>query len=211
MEKMNTISKQKGIRQGLMLEYITLSWNVVGVCIVMLAALKAGSVALAGFGIDSLIEILASAIVVWQLKGIEDNREVASLRIIAAAFAVLVLYILVQIGHGLLSHSQPRPSSVGVIWLSITFIAMMLLAIGKAKVGRQIKNSVLITEGKVTRVDAYLAGAVLIGISLNGLLGWWWADPIASLVIVYYGIRESLHAWTEAQELSRRNTSSSNL
>lgn len=175
---------------------------MVGVIIVMYAAFKAGSVALTGFGIDSLIEILASAVVVWQLKGIDDNREATSLRVISVAFVLLVVYILSQIGHTLFTHVHPHASPIGVIWLGVTFVAMMLLAIGKSRIGKLINNPVLLTEGKVTRVDAYLAAAVLIGISLNGLFGWWWADPVASLVIVYYGIREAHHAWGEAKELA---------
>lgn len=198
---MKSKEQKDGIRRGLMLEYVTLGWNVVGVGIVMYAAIAAGSIALTGFGIDSLIEILASAVVVWQLKGIEDNRETTALRVISVAFVLLVIYILSQIIHTLLTHSHPEPSIVGAVWLGVTFVAMMLLAIGKSKVGNAINNPVLLTEGKVTRVDAYLAAAVLVGISLNGLFGWWWADPVASLVIVYYGVREALHAWGEANEL----------
>jgi len=195
--------KQNGIRQGLLLEYITLGWNVVGVIVVIYAAIKASSIALAGFGIDSLIEILASAVVVWQLKTIEDKREATSLRIISIAFALLVSYVLIQIIHTLISHSHPQPSLPGVIWLAVTFIAMMMLAFGKGKVGNKINNTVLITESKVTRIDAYLAAAVLVGIGLNGLLSWWWADPLAGLVIVYYGLRESHHVWHEANDLSK--------
>lgn len=78
---------------------------------------------------------------------------------------------------------------------------MLLLAFGKRVTGRQLKNSVLLTEGRVTFVDAYLAGAVLVGLLLNALIGWWWADPLASLVIVYYGFREGLHAWKEARAM----------
>lgn len=192
--------KLDGIRKGLLLEYITLGWNLVGVFIVIYAAVKAGSIALAGFGIDSVIEILASAVVVWQLKGIDDNRDAVSLRIISVSFMLLILYICIQIVRTLLIHAHPHPSVIGVIWLSVTFIAMMLLALGKSKIGKSLHNSVLLTEGNVTRVDAYLAGAVLVGLAVNGFFGWWWADPMASLVIVYYGFRESVHAWHEARE-----------
>jgi divalent metal cation (Fe/Co/Zn/Cd) transporter len=198
---MKTKFQKDGIRRGLMLEYVTLGWNIVGVIIVIYAAIEAGSVALSGFGIDSLIEILASAVVVWQLKGIEDHRETTALRAISVSFVLLVIYILSQITHTLFTRSHPHPSILGAVWLGITFVAMMLLALGKSKVGKAINNPVLLTEGKVTRVDAYLAAAVLIGISLNGLFGWWWADPLAGLVIVYYGIREAHHAWGEAKEL----------
>jgi len=197
------VDKAKGTRQGLLLEYVTLSWNVVGVVIVSIAALRARSVALAGFGLDSLIEILASAVVVWQLTGADKGREAKALKTISTAFALLAAYILVQAARSLLLQSHPHPSLMGTVWLGITFVAMLGLAYGKHKVGAKVQNPVLLTEGNVTLVDAYLAGAVLIGISLNAAIGWWWADPIAGLVIVFYGIKESRHAWAESAEFAQ--------
>jgi divalent metal cation (Fe/Co/Zn/Cd) transporter len=188
------------IRRGLLLEYLTLGWNVVGVVIVVAAAYKARSVALAGFGLDSLIEIFASIIVVWQLLGINQHRERLALRLIGAAFFALALYILAQITVTLLTRTHPAPSIGGIVWLAATFIAMLLLASGKRVTGQQLGNVVLMTEGHVTLIDAYLAGAVLIGLVPNALFGWWWADPLASLVIVYYGIREGMHAWRGEEE-----------
>ncbi len=188
------------IKRGLLLEYITLGWNVVGVIIVVSAAYMARSVALAGFGLDSLIEIFASIIVVWQLLGVNQDRERLALRLIGTAFFALAIYILLQIAIILLTQTHPKPSIIGIGWLTATFVAMLLLAYGKHVTGKQLGNIVLMTEGHVTLIDAYLAGAVLIGLILNALFGWWWADPIASLVIVYYGIREGLHAWREGGE-----------
>jgi divalent metal cation (Fe/Co/Zn/Cd) transporter len=188
------------IRRGLLLEYLTLGWNVVGVIIVVAAAYMAHSVALAGFGLDSLIEIFASIIVVWQLLGVNRHRERLALRLIGAAFFSLAIYILTQITVTLLTRTHPAPSIVGIVWLAATFIAMLLLALGKRVTGKQLGNVVLTTEGHVTLIDAYLAGAVLIGLILNAHFGWWWADPLASLVIVYYGIREGLHAWLGEEE-----------
>jgi len=179
----------------LLLEYLTLGWNVVGVVIVLAAAYTARSVALAGFGLDSLIEIFASIIVVWQLLGVNQQRERLALRLIGAAFFALALYILAQIMVTLLTRTHPATSIGGIAWLAATFIAMLCLAYGKRVTGKQLGNAVLTTEGHVTLIDAYLAGAVLIGLILNALFGWWWADPLASLVIVYYGIREGMHAW----------------
>jgi divalent metal cation (Fe/Co/Zn/Cd) transporter len=187
-------------RRGLLLEYVTLGWNVVGVIIVVAAAYMADSVALAGFGLDSLIEIFASIIVVWQLLGVNQHRERLALRLIGAAFFSLALYILAQITVTLFTRTHPAPSILGILWLATTFIVMLLLAYGKRVTGKQLGNVVLITEGHVTLIDAYLAGAVLIGLILNALFGWWWADPLASLVIVYYGIREGLHAWKGEEE-----------
>ncbi len=186
------------LRRGLILEYITLGWNVVGVIIVIIAAYAARSVALAGFGLDSLIEIFASVVVVWQLTGVNLHRERMALRLIGIAFIALVIYIVAQLLFTFLTGTHAVPSIGGIVWISATFIAMLLLAFGKRTTGQQLKNEVLLTEGRVTLVDAYLAGAVLVGLVLNALFGWWWADPLASLVIVYYGIREAIHALRES-------------
>ncbi len=194
------------IRRGLLLEYLTLGWNIVGVVIVVTAAYAARSVALAGFGLDSLIEIFASVIVVWQLLGVNQRRERLALRLIGAAFFALALYILVQITVTLLTQTHPTPSIGGIVWLAATFIAMLFLAYGKRLTGQQLGNVVLITEGHVTLIDAYLAGAVLIGLILNALFGWWLADPLASLVIVYYGIREGIHTWRGEKSITHEST-----
>lgn len=188
------------LKRGLFLEYITLGWNVVGVVIVIIAAYAARSVALAGFGLDSLIEIFASAVVVWQLTGVNEHRERLALRLIGMGFIALVIYILVQLVYVLLTGIHATPSVGGIVWIAATFIVMLLLAYGKRITGRHLKNEVLLTEGKVTLVDAYLAGAVLVGLILNAFFGWWWADFLASLVIVYYGSREAIHALHESAE-----------
>ena len=190
------------LKRGLVLEYITLGWNVVGVVIVVLAAFAARSVALAGFGLDSLIEIFASVVVVWQLTGVNQHRERLALRLIGIAFIALVIYIVVQLLFTFLTGTHAVTSVGGIAWIAATLIAMLLLAFGKRTTGQQLKNEVLLTEGRVTMVDAYLAGAVLVGLLLNALFGWWWADPLASLVIVYYGIREARHALLESAEMT---------
>jgi divalent metal cation (Fe/Co/Zn/Cd) transporter len=183
------------LKRGLYLEYATLGWNVVGTVVVLAAAFAAGSVALAGFGLDSLIEIFASVIVVWQLKGVGQNREQRALRLIGLAFFALAIYVLAQSGRSLLSQAHPETSVLGIGWLAATLAVMLLLAWGKHVTGRQLDNPVLKTESRVTLIDAYLAAAVLAGLVLNALFGWWWADPLAGLVIVYYGAREGWEAW----------------
>jgi len=183
------------LRRGLWLEYLTLGWNVVGSVVVLGAAFVARSVALAGFGLDSLIEIFASVIVVWQLRQIGQDRERTALRLIGGAFFALAVYILAQTAYTLITRSQPYHSPLGIAWLAVTVVVMFLLAWGKSVTGRQLGNAVLLTEARVTVIDGILATAVLVGLVLNTLLGWWWADPLAGLVIIYYGIREGLHAW----------------
>lgn len=194
------VSQTTLLKRGFLLEYLTLGWNVVGVIIVVLAAYAARSVALAGFGLDSLIEIFASVVVVWQLRGVNLKRERLALRLIGIAFIALVIYIVAQLLVTLLTGTHPATSVGGIFWIATTFIAMLLLAFGKRLTGQKLQNEVLLTEGRVTLVDAYLAGAVLVGLVLNALFGWWWADPLASLVIIYYGIREAIHALQESAQ-----------
>lgn len=187
-------------RRGFLLEYITLGWNVVGTVVVIAAAVLARSVALAGFGLDSLVEIGASTVVIWQLRGTGRNRQRMALRLISIAFFALAVYILVQSTRTFLLHVHPGTSPLGIVWLALTFVAMLALAAGKHRTGTELNNMVLKTEARVTLVDAYLAGSVLIGLVLNAKFGWWWADPLAGLVIVFYGIKEGCHAWSEAAQ-----------
>lgn len=182
------------LKGGLWLEYVTLAWNVVGWWIVLGAALVAKSVALAGFGIDSIIEIFASVIVVWQLKSINKDKEKFAEKLIGIAFLLLAIYITIQAGIVLLNHFYPKTSATGIIWLALTATAMFLLAWGKGYVGKQLGNPVLQKEAKVTVVDGLLAASVLVGIVLNAMFGFWWADPLAGFVIVYYGLTEGFHA-----------------
>jgi divalent metal cation (Fe/Co/Zn/Cd) transporter len=184
------------IRRGLRLEYATLGWNVVGSVVVLAAALSARSVALAGFGLDSLIEILASTVVVWQLRGVGEGRERRAMRIIGVAFIALAVYITAQSAYVLVTAAHPRHSPVGIVWLALTAVAMFALAAGKARTGEALANPVLQTEARVTVIDGYLAVAVLAGLVLNAGVGWWWADPLAGFVIVFYGIREGREALT---------------
>jgi hypothetical protein len=132
------------LRRGLALEYTTLGWNVVGVAVLAWSAIKARSVALAGFGLDSLIEIGVSVVVVWELT-------------------TVVLATGHRAGH----------SMAGIIWTALTAVAMFLLAWGQARTGAALGNVVLGSEGRVTFVDGVLATAVLAGIALNATLNWW--------------------------------------
>ena len=180
------------LRRGLRLEYATLGWNVVGVVVVAVAAISAGSVALAGFGLDSAIEIFASVIVVRELLGESTpERERLALRRIGAAFAAVAVYVAVQAVVVLTTGSHPRPSALGIAWTAATAVAMLALGGGKAVTGRALNHAVLRTEARVTLVDAALAVSVLIGLVLNAAAGWWWADPLAGFVIVAYGIKEA--------------------
>jgi len=186
----NEIPRQALLRRGFALEYATLGWNVVGIVVLAVAAVSARSVALAGFGLDSLIEIGASTVVIWELSGTGEARQKRALRLIGASFALLALYLLAQSALVLGTGFRPHHSSLGIAWTAVTAAVMFALAAGKARAGAALDNPVLKTEGRVTLIDGLLAAAVLVGLVLNSALGWWWADPLASLVLVYYAIRE---------------------
>jgi divalent metal cation (Fe/Co/Zn/Cd) transporter len=179
------------LRRGRVLEVATLGWNVVGIVILTVAAVRAHSVALAGFGLDSLIEIGASTVVLWELAGTGEHRQRRALRLIEAAFLALACYLTVQTIIVVSADYRPAHSLLGIAWTAVTAVVMFSLAAGKRHAGRALNSPVLLTEGRVTTIDALLAVAVLLGLLLNAGLGWWWADPIVGLVIVYYALREA--------------------
>ncbi|TVT22896.1 cation transporter [Amycolatopsis rhizosphaerae] len=183
-------TRRRLLRRGFVLEYVTLGWNVVGIVVLAIAAATARSVALAGFGLDSLIEIGASTVVIWELSGNGEARQRRALRLIGGAFALLAAYLAVQSTLVLVTGHHPRHSTGGIGWTAITAVAMFGLAAGKARTGAALDNPVLRTEGRVTLVDGLLAVAVLAGLVLNAAAGWWWADPVAGYVLLAYAARE---------------------
>jgi divalent metal cation (Fe/Co/Zn/Cd) transporter len=184
------------LRWGFALEFVTLGWNVIGVVILAVAAIAARSVALAGFGLDSLIEIGASTVVIWELSGTGQARQRRALRLIGCAFAALAVYLLAQSTVVLAAGYHPRHSIAGIGWTALTAAVMFALAFGKARTGAALGNPVLQTEGRVTLIDAILATAVLAGLALNAGFGWWWADPAAGYVLVYYAAHEVREIFT---------------
>jgi divalent metal cation (Fe/Co/Zn/Cd) transporter len=187
---LDTATRKALLRRGFALEYTTLGWNVVGIVVLAVAAVSARSVALAGFGLDSLIEIGASTVVVWELSGTGEDRRRRALRLIGVGFALLAGYLAVQSVVVLATGFHPHHSPLGIAWTAVTAAVMFGLAAGKARTGAALDNPVLRTEGRVTLIDGVLAAAVLVGLVLNSALGWWWADPLAGFVLVYYAVRE---------------------
>lgn len=188
---MPSTDRARLLARGRRLEYATLAWNVVGIVVLAVSALAARSVALAGFGLDSLIEIGASTVVLWELADVAEERRHRAMALIASAFVALALYLSVQSTVVLVVGFHPRHSAAGIVWTAMTAVAMFLLAAGKARTGAALDNPVLRSEGRVTFVDGILASAVLVALTLNATLGWWWADPGAGYVLVYYGLREA--------------------
>ena len=186
------------IQRGLRAEYITLSWNVLGILVLAVAALASRSLALEGFGLDSLVEIGASTVVVWELTGRHALGQVRAQRVMTVLFGLIALYLVSQSVWALATRHHPGTSVLGMIWTGATVVAMFWLAAVKGATGRALEHPVLITESKVTQVDGLLAAAVFLGVAANGLFHWWWADAVAGLVVALYAVNEVRHAWSHA-------------
>ena len=147
--------------------------------------------ALAGFALDSLIEIGASLVVLWELADSNHDRQRRALGLVRTGFLGLGIYLTVQSVVVLAIRFRPGHSPLGIGWTGATALTTFALAAGKRRAGVQLANPVLLREGRITAIDALLACAVLMGITLRAALGWWWADPLAGLVIVNYALREA--------------------
>jgi divalent metal cation (Fe/Co/Zn/Cd) transporter len=173
-------------------------WHVVEFAIAVGAGAAAGSVALVGFGIDSLIESLAGFVVIWLFtggRGSSGAAERRAQRLIAASYAVLVAYVGVEATRDLVGGHHPGVSWVGIGLASFTAPTMPLLARAKRNVGRKLNSSATVSEAGQNMICAYLSVALLVGLLLNALVGWWWADPAAALVIAAIAANEGREAW----------------
>lgn len=172
-----------------------MTWMVAESTVAITAGVLASSIALTGFGLDSVIEFFASAIVVWQLRGEAGHRETRAVRLIGVTFFALAAYLTVQSVHDLVSRARPGESLPGLAVSAAALILMPLLAIAKRRTGQALGNRTLIAESAETAFCAYTSAATLAGVGLNTWLGWWWADPAAALIIAALAVREGLEAW----------------
>jgi divalent metal cation (Fe/Co/Zn/Cd) transporter len=174
------------------------AWHVVEFAIAVGAGIAAGSVALVGFGIDSAIEALAATVIVWLFSGSRIGSPTAERRaqqLIAASYAILVLYIGVESVRDLAGTHHPSPSWVGIGLAAFTAPTMPLLEGAKRRVGRKLNSSATVSEAAQNQLCAYLSIALLIGLLANALAGWWWADPAAALVIAGLAGKEGIDSW----------------
>jgi len=187
------------VRRGRFLEYFTIGYNSLEGLIAVAAGLIAGSIALVGFGFDSLIEVTSGVALLWRLHADvdEDRRErveAISLRIVGVCFVALALYVTTESIESLLRHEAPKESLVGIILAAVSLVVMPLLVKAKRKVARGINSGALMADSKQTELCTYLSAILLAGLLLNALLGWWWADPIAALVMVPIIVKEGIEA-----------------
>jgi divalent metal cation (Fe/Co/Zn/Cd) transporter len=185
-------------RRAKLLAWTGNAWHVVEFGIAVGAGIAAGSVALVGFGIDSVIEVLAGGVIVWLFSGGRGASHVAERRaqqLIAASYALLVAYIGVEAIRDLAGSHHPGVSWVGIGLAAFTAPTMPLLARAKRNVGRKLNSSATVSEAGQNMICAYLSIALLVGLLANALLGWWWADPAAALAIAAIAAKEGTDAW----------------
>ena len=182
-------------RRGFWLEYASMAWMVAEAGVAITAGVIASSIALTGFGLDSVIELVSAGIVVWQLRGDAEGRDTCAVRLIGVTFFALAAYLVAESIHGLLSLARPEQSVAGLVVTAAALLIMPGLAIAKRRTGQALGNRTLIADSAETAFCAFTSAAALIGLGLNAWLGWWWADPAAALVIAILAVREGAEAW----------------
>ena len=196
------------LRRGLRLEGLTIGWNVVEGIASVTFGVMAGSVALIGFGLDSVIETISAFALYRRLRAElsdagaaedDEERERRALRVVGVTFLLLTAYIVVESGLTLWSRRAPESSRGGIVVAGLALVVMPTLGWLKLRVGRAVGSRALIADAKETFSCAVLAASVLVGMGLNAALGWWWADPVAALTMVPFLVREGREALAEAR------------
>lgn len=184
------------LRRGRLLEYLTLAWNLVEAAVAIGAGLAAGSSALIGFGLDSVIESTSGAVLLWRLQEGEsgERREQRALQLVGVSFLLLAAYVAWEAGGTLWRREVPEGSPVGIVLAVVSLIVMPILARAKRKVATELGSAALEADSRQTDLCAVLSAILLGGLLLNALLGWWWADPVAALAMVPVITAESIRA-----------------
>lgn len=187
------------LKRGLTLEWITVGWNVLESVITVTAGVMANSFALVAFGLDSLVEIFASLVTIWHMRhdreGGGELRTRKAVRLIGVAFFLLGVYLIVDATRGVLADDRPETSVFGIFYMAAVVVAMVLLGASKLRTGKRASNTPLVANAHMTFLDAGLAGGVLVALGLNVVFGIWWADPLVAGVVGVIAIREGIESW----------------
>ena len=174
----------------------TITYNVVEAVIALAAGTVAGSTALIGFGLDSIIEVASATAVAWQFAGRDpESRERAALRVIAVSFFALAAYVSVESVLSLLQGERAEHSTVGIVLAAVSLLVMPGLSYAQRRAGRELGSASAVADSKQTLLCTYLSAVLLVGLVVNSLFGWWWADPLAALVIAVVAVKEGREAW----------------
>jgi len=201
------ISVNRLYRKGLRLEYFTIGYNILEAAASIVFGSIANSIALIGFGLDSIVESLSGLVLVWRLRqhgriseAAEERLEKRATRLVAITFFILGAYVLFQSVKNLVLADIPAPSLPGIVIALASIVVMPLLAWQKSKTGKQINSRALVADSKETLVCAFLSVALLLGLGANYLIGFWQADPIVGLIIAIFLFREGREGWRESGE-----------
>jgi divalent metal cation (Fe/Co/Zn/Cd) transporter len=183
-------------RRARLLAGASVAYNLIEAAVAVTAGVAAGSVALVGFGLDSIVEVSSGLVVLWQFSHrIPESREHQALRLMAIGFFGLAAYVTVESVRGLIGGSDPSPSPVGIALAALSLVIMPLLSVAQRRTGKALGSNAVVADGTQTLLCTYLSAVLLVGLVLNATLGWSWADPIAGLVIAAIAAREGLEAW----------------
>lgn len=192
------------LRRGQLLQYATIAWNLMEVFVTIGLGLAAHSLALIAFGLDSIVEVFASVVVVWYIVDHDaSGRARRALRLVALAFAALAIYLFAATAYSLLSGQEADSSPFGIAYLAVTAGVMFLLAYLKRATARAAHSLPLAAEASMTFLDGCLAGGILVALALNTAFGLWWADPVAAALVALFCVREAVDTWREGSELAR--------
>jgi divalent metal cation (Fe/Co/Zn/Cd) transporter len=195
--QIESLSRAQLVKKGRRLEYFTIGYNSLEGLVALVAGLLAGSIALVGFGFDSLIEVTSGTALLWRLHMDADESrreriEAVTQRIVGACFLLLAAYVSLDSIKALIWREHPHASIPGIVLAIASVIVMPLLVRAKRKVARGIKSGALMADSKQTELCTYLSAILLAGLLLNALVGWWWADPVAALIMVPIIVKEGI-------------------
>jgi divalent metal cation (Fe/Co/Zn/Cd) transporter len=206
MTAVSTTRRGVLVRRALWLAWLTVAWNVVEGVVAIVAATLAGSRALIGFGLDSFVESISAAVLIWRLRVEQRSPQRAgqverrALRLIGLAFFALAAVVGVESVRALVAADAPDPSAAGIVLTAVSLVVMPFLARAKRRTGVELGERSVTADSAQTRACAYLSAVVLAGLALNAALGWWWADPLAALAVVAFLVHEGREA-LQAEDL----------
>jgi divalent metal cation (Fe/Co/Zn/Cd) transporter len=183
-------------RRAQLLAGASVAYNSVEAIVAISAGVAASSIALVGFGLDSIVEMGSSLVILWQFRHtMPEARERRALRLIAVSFFILAAYVAFESLRSLLTQEAAEPSTLGIAIAALSLVVMPTLSWAKRRTGRQLGSPTVVADSQQTLLCTYLSAVLLTGLLLNSLLGWWWADPLVGLVVAALALREGLEAW----------------
>jgi divalent metal cation (Fe/Co/Zn/Cd) transporter len=183
-------------RRAQLLAGVSVTYNLIEAVVAVTAGAVAGSIALVGFGLDSLVEMSSGLVILWQFRHpVPESRERLALRLIGVSFFALAAYVIVESVRNLFSSGEPAPSPVGIALAMLSLVVMPVLSWAQRRTGRALNSGSVVADSKQTLLCTYLSAVLLVGLLLNALVGWSWADPVAGLVIAAVAVWEGVEAW----------------